>query len=230
MVSYPKSGNTWVRFLICNYLTNGKCNFLKVSNMIPDLHMKPNSPSKCLELRIFKSHLPYQPNYKNVIFLVRDGRDIAVSYYFHLIKQRKIDRNTQFSEFLNKFNRGDLPFGSWSVHVNSWLNRKSGRFLLIKFEEILNNPQKELEKILGFLGIEIDFQKIKIAIEASIFSRMSQLESEQQSLVTTLSNSILDIPFMRKGIAGDYLNYFNKEQEAEFIEIHFEVLKRLDYI
>ncbi|MFW9875970.1 MAG: sulfotransferase domain-containing protein [Candidatus Thorarchaeota archaeon] len=230
LVSYPKSGNTWVRFLICNYLNNDGCDFLKISQMIPELNVEENSLSKCLKPRIFKSHLPHQPDYKNVIYLVRDGRDIAVSYYFHLIKQKKMDRNTQFSEFINKFNRGELQFGSWSAHVISWLKHKTERFLLIKYEEVLNNPQKELEKILHFLGIEINFQKIKTAIETSSFYRMSQLEHEQQSMVPTLADSILDIPFIRKGIAGDYLNYFNKEQEAEFIKIHFEALKRLDYI
>lgn len=198
--------------------------------MIPDLHMKPNTPSKCLKPRIFKSHLPYQPNYKNVIFLVRDGRDIAVSYYFQLIKQKRVDRNIQFSEFLDKFNRGDLPFGLWSTHVLSWLNHKSGRFLLIKYEEILNKPQKQLEKILHYLGIEIDPKKMKDAIDASSFIKMSKLEFEQQSRVPTLSDSILKIPFIRKGTAGDYLNYFDNSQEKKFIEIHFEALKRLDYI
>jgi hypothetical protein len=230
LVSYPKSGNTWIRFLICNYLVNGKCDFFKISEMIPELQVEESSLSKCIKPRIFKSHLPHQSDYKNVIYLVRDGRDIAVSYYFHLIKQKKIGRNTQFSEFLNRFNRGDLPFGSWSAHVISWLNGKTGCLLLIKYEEFLNNPQKELEKVLHYLGIEINLQKIKMATDASTFPRMSELEREQQSSVNTLADSFLDIPFIRKGIAGDYLNYFNKDQETEFIKIHFEALKRLDYI
>jgi hypothetical protein len=230
LVSYPKSGNTWIRFLICNYINNGGCDFFKISQMIPELHVEENSLPKCFKPRIFKSHLPHQPDYKNVIYLVRDGRDTAVSYYFHLIKQKKIDRNTQFSEFINKFNRGELQFGSWSDHVISWLKHKTERFLLIKYEEILKNPQKELEKVLHYLGIEINFQRMKIAIENSTFSRISKLECEQQSLFPTLKDSVPDIPFIRKGIAGDYLNYFNKEQEAEFIKIHFEALKRLDYI
>jgi hypothetical protein len=80
------------------------------------------------------------------------------------------------------------------------------------------------------LGIEINLQKIKMATDASTFPRMSELEREQQSSVNTLADSFLDIPFIRKGIAGDYLNYFNKDQETEFIKIHFEALKRLDYI
>ncbi|NIM10842.1 MAG: hypothetical protein GTO45_02530 [Candidatus Aminicenantes bacterium] len=230
LVSYPKSGNTWARFLICNYLTGGKCDFLKVFDMIPDLHMNPELSLKYVKPRIFKSHLPYQPNYKNVIYLARDGRDVAVSYYFQYIKHKRIDRNTLFSEFLNEFNSGNLPFGLWSTHVTSWLNHKTERFLVIRFEDMLIDPKKELEKILQHLGIEIIPQKLDIAVDASSFDKMFKLEHEQHFLVPSLANSNPDIHFVRKGISGDYLNYFDDSLETQFIEIHFEGMKCLGYI
>ena len=230
LVAYPKSGSTWVRFLVCNYLTNGRCDFLNIFDIIPDLHMSTKFPLKCSKPRILKSHFPYQPEYRNVIYLVRDGRDIAVSYYFHYIKQKKIDKNTSFPKFLDIFNSGSLPFGLWNTHIISWLTQKPEHFLIIKYEDILINPEEQLVKILKHIGLKIIPKRIKIAIDASSFDKMYRLECKQHDLISTLSDSEPDIPFVRKGIFGDYLNYFDKNMEAEFIKIHFEALKHLDYI
>ena len=45
-----------------------------------------------------------------------------------------------------------------------------------------------------------------------------------------LKNTDLDIPFVRKGVAGDFRNYFNDKCEKEFIRFHKKTIKKLGYI
>ena len=56
IVSYPKSGNTWVRFLIGNYITRGNYSFNNNNLVIPDLHMNPERCGDTSRPRFIKSH------------------------------------------------------------------------------------------------------------------------------------------------------------------------------
>ena len=81
LVSYPKSGNTWMRFLIGNLLHQDEpITFSNIELKVPDIYQ--NSNRKLLQIsppRILKSHEYFDPRYKKTICIVRDTRDIAVS-------------------------------------------------------------------------------------------------------------------------------------------------------
>src|SRR5207253_5494584 len=83
LVSYPRSGNTWTRFLIGNLLSiNEPVNFANIESKIPEIYNNPNRKLRRLPRpRIIKSHEVFDPRYKKVIYIVRDPRDVAVSYY-----------------------------------------------------------------------------------------------------------------------------------------------------
>ncbi|MEL6581985.1 MAG: hypothetical protein AAFQ14_19735, partial [Cyanobacteria bacterium J06621_12] len=43
LVSHPKSGNTWIRFLICNLIyPELDITFTNINNMIPDIYLTSN--------------------------------------------------------------------------------------------------------------------------------------------------------------------------------------------
>ncbi len=108
--------------------------------------------------RIQQGHLPYCFPYnlffknKKVIFLTRDLRDALVSPYSKI-------KNPQFtfSEFLRdqKGKINNAAYGTLKDKVfflNSWYKNKHKvkDFILVKYEDLKNNPQKELAKILFF--------------------------------------------------------------------------------
>lgn len=121
IVSYPKSGNTWMRFLVENLLSNEPVNFLNVEYAVPDMNTDKflrALPSP----RYIKSHEPFDPRYNKVVYIVRDGRDVAVSYYYHLKIWKNMDLD--FSVYLKKFLTGRLNnYGSWRDHVHSWIQQ-----------------------------------------------------------------------------------------------------------
>ncbi|MGW8247530.1 MAG: sulfotransferase domain-containing protein [Acidiferrobacterales bacterium] len=230
LVAYPKSGITWLRFLVGNYLNEGNCDFSNSHLIIPDIHY---NPEYCLQInkpRFIKSHLPYTASYPKVIYLVRDGRDVAVSYFFHLKKYRRIRLDTTFQDFMTDFNAGRLDrFGRWGEHVTSWLDHQNSNLLLIRYEDLKDDTGRVFEKILKFCGYEIDKGKINMAIEASSIERMRRSETEQGRSNELFSSSDQSISFVRRGEKGQWQQYFDKSLLDVFVEHHGIALSRLNY-
>ena len=113
IVSYPKSGNTWMRFLIGNYLTGNECSFENCHLITPDIHMNPEQCEKIDRPRFIKSHAPFLPQYPKVVYIVRDVRDVVVSYYHHALKHGSREESTSLEYFVDEFNQGNIDsFGN----------------------------------------------------------------------------------------------------------------------
>ena len=230
LVSYPKSGNTWLRFLIGNYISGNKCDFRNSHLLVPDVHSNPDDCKNISRPRIIKSHFTYTQSYPRVIYIVRDGRDVAVSYFYHQKKYRKIDKNMNFAMFLNKFNDGTTDnFGKWGDHVNSWLDSKKEGILMIRYEELLDRTADKLSAILSFCGLAVNPLNVELAVANSSFSTMRQAEKLQQKGNKYFDGSNKSIAFVREGKKGQWENYFNDDMLTEFMSNHGLALKRLGY-
>src|SRR2546423_7743737 len=88
LVSYPRSGNTWLRFLVANALRpEEQATFATVGDVVPDIYDVTNRDLLRLpDPRILKSHEPVDERYRRVAYLVRNPADVALSYYHYLIK------------------------------------------------------------------------------------------------------------------------------------------------
>src|SRR5665213_3482843 len=221
LVSYPKSGNTWLRFLIGNYITEGKIDFYNSHLFMPDIHYNPKQINQIqFKPPFIKSHFPYRKEYKNVIYLVRDGRETAVSYYYFELKMKQIPADTSFASYLeNYFLEGKGPYGSWGEHVFSWLRDNSvNNILLLKYEEILADTDRELRRILEFSGIPVDEERLRIAIERSSFSSMKKDEENKPDFIKKLGmdSAKTGYGFVRAGKTNSWRGIFTKEEEESF--------------
>src|SRR5438874_11935634 len=99
LVSYPKSGNTWVRFLIANLISDIPVTFLNIEQRIPSIYILPDRALRAMpKPRVLKSHECFVPRYRNVIYIVRDPRDVAVSYYHYNLKKRVLPPDCSLDE------------------------------------------------------------------------------------------------------------------------------------
>ena len=150
LVSYPKSGNTWLRFLIGNVIYDD-FNFGNMEELIPDIYVQSNKELlKLNKPRILKSHEYFDPRYSKVIYIVRDPRSVFLSYFEHKKKMKKIDIDSTYDDYITSFLNGKFDgFGSWSENVNSWLSTRANtdRFLLVKYEDLKQDTEKQLKKI-----------------------------------------------------------------------------------
>jgi hypothetical protein len=209
LVSYPRSGNTWLRFLIGNLLQPTEpVTFANIEHKIPDIYQ--NSDRALLKLprpRVLKSHEYFDPRYRQVIYVIRDPRDVAVSYYHYQIKVRRIPDGYPIDEFVAGFVAGRIDhFGSWGEHVGSWLGARQDTkdFLHLRYEDLLVQPTIEIRKVATLLGIDIDQTLIDQAIEASSARRMRQMEDEQADAWRPIRASRKDKPFVRLARAGGW--------------------------
>ena len=222
LVSYPKSGNTWLRFLIANILKqHEEINFHTVHNCVPEVSEQEEIIDNLQRPRVMKSHAPYIREYPKVIYLIRDGRDVYVSYYFHRLKQLPADYT--FREFLM---RQDHYPCTWGEHVSSWLiKRSSYDFLIVKYEDLIADCVKQLRRITNFLSLEASEYQLKLAMKKSSFDNMRRLEFEKGRLYKDHGPKI----FMRKGKTGDWKNFFGKNEKTIFKSREGQPLITLGY-
>lgn len=223
IVSYPKSGNTWMRFLVSNLVfTDDPTTFLNIERRTPDIYGHSDFFIRRIPRpRFIKSHECYEPRYRRVIYIVRDPRDVAVSFYHECVKQRWITDAYPLAAFVKDWAgaRVEPEFGTWGQHVRSWLAMREGddEFLLVRYEDLQAKCGEELARIARFLGLESSREDISRAIELSSADRMRALEKKQQRWWVTTRGTRLDKPFVRKAKVGDWRAALPRES-VELIE------------
>lgn len=216
LVSFPRSGVTWMTFLLANLMVkfcrkNIDVNFKTIYSIIPDIHYnKENIPDDTTFHpfpRMIKSHSEYLPDYKRVIYLIRDPRDVMVSYYDYLTNKISGPRFKDFSDFIKNRQYG---VSTWVKHIKSWINKWD---IIIRYEDLKTNPKGQLEKILSFLNIKtINEDDINFAIEKSSLEEMQSMEKEGMVKVNAFKK---DFAFIRKGDVGGWKDVF-KESDTRY--------------
>jgi hypothetical protein len=219
LVSYPRSGNTWMRFILGTLMSEKKVTWENMEESVPDMYRNTDRElMKSKKPRLIKSHHSYDKCYPKVIYLVRDVRDVVLSYYNYHKKFNKISEDYPVNNFIKMFINGDLDdFGSWKENVNSWISNKDSvknGFLLLQYEELKDNTFSEINRMTDFLGLNPTDKEVFDAIEWSSFSNMRKLENEQSNS-KLFNNSDNEIKFTNK---GDY-GYWKKELNINQIKI-----------
>jgi hypothetical protein len=210
LVSFPRSGNTWTRFLVCNLINpDDPVNFLHLESRIPEIYDVPDRVLRRFPRpRIIKSHESFDPRYKKVIYIVRDPRDVAVSYYEFQLKRRVIAEDCSLEEFMPRFLNSEFEPGTgcWGDHVLSWLATRQGRsnFLLLRYEDMKQRTLDEATRIATFLGLDDRPERVTKAVELSSAERMRSLEREQSIHWKETRKTRLDKPFVGKAVSGGW--------------------------
>ena len=210
LVSYPKSGNTWIRFLIANLQYPEKHpDFTNINQLVPDYeaHSK-RSLNRLPRPRTLKSHQYFDPRYHKVLYIVRDPRDVVLAEYHFGIKQRLHGEEYPLAHYVSRFLANDTghTYGSWFDHVASWYftRRDDPAFLLVRYESLHTQPVIEMERIAMFLGVDPDPERLNFAIEQSTGARMRELEKKQMHVFSSTKDTRPDLPYIRVAKAGGW--------------------------
>ena len=176
------------------------------------------------------------------IYVVRYPRSLVESFsnYYKINKDAAIKSITSKelvsgAGFIkNKQNNVFTIIGSWNDHYNSW-TKANANLLILRYEDLLINPLKELNKIIVFLKKFIIFNyndfKTQNIISSTSFENLEKMEKEIGFFeVADIENNQNKIKFFNKGKQNDWRKYLN-ENEIEYISSKFNYeMKELGYI
>ena len=226
LVSFPRSGSTWIRYLLTNMIWNRDVLTATVVRVIPGVHLRRDRDLvRVPPPRLLKSHCPLNPRYPRVVYIVRDGRDVAVSYYYRRVTHGFVYGS--FSPFLTAFLDGRVGSqGTWQDHVEGWLLRRSEQvpLLLVRFEDLKADTGGQLARLSDFLNISYGQKDLEEAIRSASFSNMRQMEEARRP---RLDES--DKFATRKGIVGDWRHHFSAQDEALFWEKAGDAMRLAGY-
>ncbi len=241
LVSYPRSGNTWTRFLLGNLIyQNDPVTFSNLESRIPEIYFNHDRFMRGLPRpRMIKSHECFQPHYPRVIYLVRDPRDVAVSFYHHNVKARNIPDDYPLESFVPRFIAGefDQKFGSWRDNVLSWtaLRKDDSRFLMLRYEDMKRDTARALAEVVTFLDrcsfrkIDSSPEAVQRAIDLSSPERMRQLEKQEAGSWVLTRNTRNDKPFVRSATSGGWKSQLSAESVRAIESAWGDLMLRLGY-
>jgi hypothetical protein len=236
LVSYPRSGSTWLRFLIGNLAYPADpVNFLNVDSRIPDIYLLPDRVLRRYPRpRILKSHEPFDPRYSKIIYIVRDPRDLVVSLYHYDLKRGDIDEDCPTDDFVRLFVSGSqtvVSWGPWGEHVLSWCSTRGKRkeFLLLRYEDMLTLLKKQLAQIASFLNLNDTEESLDRAVELSSAERMKNLENKQSREWAETKGTRQDKKFVRNARAGEWQSVLSQSSILAIETAWGPIMQNLGY-
>ncbi|XP_053118778.1 sulfotransferase 1C2-like isoform X2 [Hemicordylus capensis] len=237
--TYPKAGTTWIQEIVDMVLHGGdaqKCARAPTYERMPFIELCPPKPftfgfeeaEAMPSPRTLKSHFPVQlvpPSFWKqnckIIYVARNIKDSAVSYfYFHLMNRGMPEVGT-WDQFLKNLLSGKLAYGSWFDHVRGWWEAKDRHPILYLFyEDMKENPAREIRKVAEFLGLEFPEPVLNQIVQHTTFESMKANPMANYSTVPSIVFDNTVGSFMRKGIVGDWKEHFTVAQNEWLDDIY----------
>ena len=265
LASYPKSGNTWVRAFLHNYIANAptphsinelvdfsvsECAaafFGTVGEIITPVQAQALRPDVHKHLTTLHDDLVFVKTHNanlvvhdvalctpalsaGAIYIVRDPRDVAVSYA--AFTGKSLDEIIEFMAQEGAANASDGVqvfelLSSWSRHVVSWVG--STNRLLVRYEDLLAEPERHFARMIKFLGAANstpDPERLRRAIEFSSFKSLATQEAKTGYRAGGPSGE----RFFRKGEARGWRDHLTAAQADKICVDHGEIMQKLGYI
>jgi hypothetical protein len=225
IITYYRSGTTWMQVILYNLLTNGNMDFehiYDVSPWVKNESTKTSSPKRVNNLpspRIIKTHDRYDffnpESRAKFIYVYRDGKDVAVSLYYQ--NKHYNDPDLTFDKNFSQYYIEDDEL-NWFQFTSEWLQNKNNfNILYLSYEQLKNDFDRALRKIAAFLDVELtDDVKQRVKAHAS-FEYMKANESKFGEIPTENEKLVYN-QFIRSGKTGEGKTYLKEEQTKLFDE------------
>ncbi|HEX3718329.1 MAG TPA: sulfotransferase domain-containing protein [Verrucomicrobiae bacterium] len=226
VAGYPKSGNTWMQYLVAGAFYGIDLRVAPdsvVQDSAPDVHFKkfykPQVP-----VTFFKSHWLPRPEYRKVVYLLRDGRDVMVSYWHYLR-----DLCGEEIDFAKMVATGDKFFPcKWNEHVERWLeNPHSAQMITVRYEDLKKDAVGELARIADFAGIKREVGALETAVRSASFPAMKRREALFPWESPQIPKSGR---FVRRGEVGSHRDEMPRAALDAFMAEAAATLKRTGYL
>lgn len=230
VTEFPKSGATWLGRMLADYLG------------LP-LPQRPRLP--VARSAVIHNHWRFDPRLRRVAYVLRDGRDVMVSLYFHRVRVLRDAEHVGGPRVRERYRklfgarwdpddiRGSLPrfieeefrapLGcpvDWATHVRTWTRASEAAVVPVRYEALLGDGVGEVARVIRRLtGQSADPARVRDVVDKFSFERQvgRARGTEDRS------------HFMRRGVAGDWRNHFTREAADVFDRLGGAMLVELGY-
>lgn len=227
---YPKSGTVWLCQLLAAHLALPYPREYQLPIMMP---------------AVIHSHWAYDSRFPSTAYIVRDGRDLMVSFYFYSVRALSMNKSPRRIRHIHNlfthlygpnYNVDDVAANlptfiehemtsprvthgfPWPLHIEDWADRDNVTYT--SYEALLSDTPNELHRVVSQLtGDEPDRLRSELAAQRFDFNRTSGRSSGHEDRTS----------FLRKGVSGDWRNHFTQEAGEVFDSFAGEALVHHGY-
>ena len=167
------------------------------------------------------------------VYVVRDPRDVAISYAHHC--SQTIDRiietmadpeaaMARSRRSMNTQMRQKLL--TWSGHVSSWMDAPGIPRLTVRYEDIVAGTETVLAEVASFCGMNSTADEIAAATVSTRFDTLRAQEEQSRFCEKPAGMQ----RFFRQGKAGGWQKVLTNEQVLRIERDHGEIMARLRYL
>ncbi len=243
VVTYPKSGTTWLQQIVKLIRNGGKEDERRCNEVVLWLesrggHMDdPDYDKNADEMpspRSFSGHTPYHmmpggaphTSPSKYVYVARNPKDVAVSFYYHARSFKAFEYSGPWEHFFRLFMDGRVDSGLWFDHVLEWWKHKDEpNVLFLKFEDMKNDLCGAVKQIVDFMECDFGPDAISSIAALSTFQSMKANNATNFSWVPDHVRSSSVAQHLRKGIVGDWRSHFTVEQNKEFDAVYARRMK-----
>ena len=228
LAEFPKSGSTWLAFMLGQLLSGREVGFDDQHELIPGVWEGAGAPALLPGGgRLLRSHEPHRAEYRRGVYVVRHVADVASSYRRWLLWQSVPVPEPK--PFLRSFLSGRVgAYGAWQDHVASW--RRAARrqpILTLRYEDLRAGPERRVAEALSFLGAEPRRDALAAAVAANTLERMRAKEDRARR--GPFGDHAEGARFVGAGRVGGSVEEFDDDDFALIAEHAGEALRALGY-
>lgn len=177
------------------------------------------TPNVAEHLAWFQERVPHA----KFIHVIRDGRDVAVSGWHHL---RRTSTGSAGNALDKRMAFRDYALMAAQVWRDTIARSRAaaalmpGRYFEVRYEDLQEHPDAALDAMLRFLDVSNDPALRATCIAESSFAAVTGGRAAGQEEAKA---------FLRKGVSGDWRNWFDPELNAAFVSIAGSLLTGLGY-